>query len=261
MARTISRSQQGRRRGPRRSRRNRRRELAERALAVALGCLLLLGVVAWLIWQALLWLQRHPLAGTALWVSALVLGLLAACGVFYWSFRLPPPGLRWRHARRADLARYYDQRGTLQELQRMDPLAFERYVGQLFEFEGYRVEYTPRSGDGGVDLLLHRRRGGWRSRTGGTALAQCKRYGAGHSVGAPELQQFSGAMRRALAYEGYFITTSFFTPAAQEWARQEGIHLIDGLALLHWQRRLERRARLGLRSPDGCAAFDLPDRS
>ncbi len=220
------------------------------ALAVMALALLLALLLTWLIWRGLLWLQSHPLAGTALWASALALGLLVACGLFYWTYCLPPPGLRWHHPRRADLARYYDRRGTLQALQAMDPLAFERYVGQLFEREGYRVEYTPRSGDGGVDLLLRRRKRGWRSRGGEVALAQCKRYAANHPVGSPELQQFSGALRRALAYEGYVVTTGFFTPAAQEWARQEGIHLIDGLALLQWQCRLERRAWLRLRAFD-----------
>jgi hypothetical protein len=218
--------------------------------------LLALSLLVWLIWQVLLWFQRHPLVVTALWISALVLLALAVCGFCYWTLRLPPPGLRWRHTRRADLARYYDQRGTLQDLQTLDPLAFERHIGQLFALEGYHVVYTPRTGDGGVDLLL--RRPGRKRRAPHThvALVQCKRYASAHSVGSPELQQFSGALRRALAHEGYFVTTGFFTPAAQHWARSEGIHLIDGLALLQWQTRLERRARLGLISPAGSAAPD-----
>src|ERR1051326_5026347 len=125
---------------------------------VALGILVAsaLALLVWLIWQVLSWFQQHPLALTAFWVSALVLGVLAVCGFLYWTFCLPPPGLPWRHPRRADLARYYDQRGTLQNLQEMDPLAFERFVAQLFELEGYHVTSTPRSGDGGVDLLLRR---------------------------------------------------------------------------------------------------------
>ncbi len=219
--------------------------------------LVTLGLLAWLLWSILLWFQHHPLVVTAFWVSALALGALTVGGFWYWTLRLPPPGLRWQHPRRADLARYYDQRGILQDLQALDPLAFERYVGQLFALEGYEVEYTPPSGDGGVDLLL--RRAG-RSRSldrKQVALVQCKRYTSAHSVGSPELRQFSGALRRALAYEGYFVTTSFFTPAAQDWARSEGIHLIDGLALLQWRTRLERRARLGLISPGGRAALSF----
>jgi len=245
-----------RRHRPRRT--NRREQVAKRAVVIVSLVLLALGLLAWLIWQALLWFQHHPLAVTALWVSALALGLLAVGGFLYWTLRRPPPGMRSRHPQRAELARYYDQRGALQELQEMDPVEFERYVGSLFELEGYHVESTPRSGDGGVDLILRRPGRGRRGSAGELALAQCKRYGASHSVGSPELQQFSGAMRRAFAYEGYFVTTSFFTPAAQEWAQKEGIHLIDGLALLQWRTRLERRARLGLISPDMSAALDLP---
>ncbi len=232
--------------------------MQQRALALGALVVLALGLLAWLIWQGLLWLQRHPPAVTVLWVSALALVLLAVCGFLYWTLRKPPPGLRGRHPRRADLARYYDQRGALQDLRAMDPAAFESYVGRLFELEGYCVEYTPRSGDGGVDLFLRRPGPGRRARGSGLALVQCKRYAAAHSVGSPELQQFSGALRRALAHEGYFVTTGFFTPAAQGWAQQEGIHLIDGLALLQWRTRLERRARLGLILSDSCAALGLP---
>jgi hypothetical protein len=258
MARTMrSPFHQGQRRPRHRGRARRQDQMRQRVLVLGALALLALGLLTWLIWQLLLWFQRHPLAVTAFWVSALALGLLAVAGFFSWTFRLPPPGLRWRHPGRADLARYYDQRGTLQHLQAMDPLAFEQYVGHLFELEGYRVEYTPQSGDGGVDLLL-RRPGRGRRKHGGLALVQCKRYASSHSVGSPELQQFSGALRRAFAYEGYVVTTGFFTPAAQEWARNEGIHLIDGLALLQWQTRLERRARLGLISPERCAALVAP---
>lgn len=248
-------------RNPRQRRRQkqarRQDQMRQRILTIGALILLALLLVAWLIWQALLWLQSHPSAITALWASVLAVGTLAVGGFFYWTVHLPPPGLRWRHPRRADLARYYDQRGTLQGLQAMDPTAFERYIGRLFELEGYHVDYTPRSSDGGVDLRLHRSGRGRRAPGEGLALVQCKRYAASHSVGSPELQHFSGALRRAFAYEGYFVTTSFFTPAAQEWAQNEGIHLIDGLALLHWQTRLERRARLGLISPSAHAALCL----
>jgi hypothetical protein len=242
---SISPSSPSRRR-PHRGRVDPRQQWAQRALALLLAGLVVLGLLTWAMWEVLRWLQRHPTAATALWVSALVLGLLVAGAVLYWMFHLPPPGLRWRHPRRADLARYYDQRGALRELQEMDPLDFERYVGRLFELEGYQVEYTARTGDEGVDLRLRRTGRGWRRRSSELALVQCKRYAPEHSVGSPELQRFSGALRHELAYEGYVVTTSFFTPSAQEWARREGIHLVDGLALLHWRSRLLRRARLGV---------------
>jgi hypothetical protein len=245
MSRATSRASQHRRRhGTHRTPRSRLHLLAQKALAVLALIVLLLALLAWAVWRVLLWFEGHPQAGTALWISALALGLLAAAGLFYWTYRLPPPGLRGRHARRADLARYYDQRGTLHDLQTMDPLAFERCVGQLFEREGYRVQYTERTGDGGVDIILRRPGRGWSRREGDLALVQCKRYASQHTVGSPELQQFSGALRHHFAHEGYFVTTSFFTPAAKAWAEQEGIHLIDGLDLLRWRTHLARRERV-----------------
>jgi len=225
----------------RRSPRRQLHRLTEKVLAVLALVALSFGLLAWVIWRTLLWFAGHPQAATALWICALALGLMAAVGVFYWTFRLPPPGLRGRHPHRQALARYYDQRGALDDLRTMDPMAFERYVGRLFELEGYRVQYTPRSGDDGVDILLRRERRGWHGRDDNLALAQCKRYGAGHSVGSPELQQFSGALCHHLAHEGYVVTTSFFTPAAKAWAEQEGIHLIDGLDLLRWNNQVARR--------------------
>lgn len=36
---------------------------------------------------------------------------------------------------------------------KMTPLEFEKYIGQLFEKKGYQIDYTPQSGDYGVDIF------------------------------------------------------------------------------------------------------------
>jgi restriction system protein len=129
----------------------------------------------------------------------------------------------------------------------MDPVEFERYIGRLFALEGYIPEWTARTGDEGVDIRLYpKNRLGTRSRGNPIALVQCKRYADGHTVGSPELQQFSGALRHELAHQGYFVTTSTFTPAARKWAQDEGILLLDGLDLLKWREHLLRRERMRL---------------
>ena len=223
------------------------RRLLRVALAVTIAVLLAFGLLAWVIWKALLWFQGHPLAETALWAAAVLLLLLVAGGIFYRTFHAPFPGLRGRQPHRAALARYYDQRGTLRDLQTMDPLAFERYIGHLFALEGYIPEWTARTGDEGVDIRLYpKSRLGTRSRGSPVALVQCKRYADGHAVGSPEVQRFSGALRHEFAHRGYFVTTSAFTPAARKWAEGEGILLLDGLDLLKWRDHLLRRERLRL---------------
>jgi hypothetical protein len=221
--------------------------ILEMALTVTAGVLLALGLLAWVVWKALLWLQHHPLAATALWVAGGLLLLLGAGALLYRTFRAPFPGLRGRQPNRAVLARYYDQRGTLRDLQTMDPVAFEHYIGYLFALEGYIPEYTARTGDEGIDIRLYpKNRLGVHSHGSPVALVQCKRYADGHAVGSPELQQFSGALRHELAHQGYFVTTSAFTPAARKWAEEEGIQLLDGLDLLKWRSHLLRRERLRL---------------
>ena len=217
------------------------------ALTVTAGVLFALGLLAWVVWKALLWLQLHPLAETALWVAGVLLLLLLAGALLYWTFRAPFPRLRGRQPNRAALARYYDQRGTLRDLQTMDPVEFEHYIGHLFALEGYIPDYTARTGDEGVDIRLYpKNRLGTRPRGSPVALVQCKRYADGHAVGSPEVQQFSGALRHEFAHQGYFVTTSAFTPAARKWAEEEGILLLDGLDLLKWRDHLLRRERIRL---------------
>ncbi len=243
MARRTSRRGQRARRTPR----SRPDRMVQMALTAAAGVLFALGLLAWLVWKALLWLRLHPLAETALWATAALLLLLVAGGILYRTLRMPFPGLRGRQLNRAALARYYDQRETLRDLQTMDPVEFERYVGSLFALEGFIPEFTARTGDEGVDIRLYpKNRLGTRSRGDPIALVQCKRYADGHSVGSPEVQQFSGALRHELAHQGYFVTTGAFTPAARKWAEEEGIQLLDGLDLLKWRSHLLRRERLRL---------------
>ena len=237
------------RRGQRahRASRSRSDRMLKMALTVTAGVLFALGLLVWMVWKALLWLQLHPLAETALWVTAVLVFLLVAGAVFYRMFCIPFPELRGRRSNRAALARYYDQRGTLHDLQIMDPVEFERYIGRLFALEGYIPEWTARTGDEGVDIRLYpKNRLGICSRGNPIALVQCKRYADGHAVGSPELQQFSGALRHELAHRGYFVTTSAFTPAARKWAEDEGILLLDGLDLLKWREHLLHRERIRL---------------
>ncbi|HEU5198968.1 MAG TPA: restriction endonuclease [Ktedonobacterales bacterium] len=247
----------------RRTPRSRSDWMFQMVLAVAAGVLFAFGLLAWVIWKALLWLQLHSFAVTALWGAAVLCLLLVAGGLLYRMLHAPFPGLRARQPNRAALARYYDQRGTLRDLQTMDPLAFERYIGRLFALEGYSPEYTARTGDEGVDIRLYPKNHlGLRSQREPVALVQCKRYADGHAVGSPEVQQFSGALRHEFAHRGYFVTTSAFTPAARKWAEEEGILLLDGLDLLKWRSHLLRRERLRLlfflfrARRDPLAAFD-----
>ena len=213
------------RRSPRATFRARRRSPRPETLQLLLIGLLVLSGLLWWKWPVIQPILADFLP-TALSVLILLGVLLLLGGALALLAR------HWQRQRKQQaLRQLYAQRQTLRSLQALDPLAFERFVGALFEQEGYRVAFTARSGDEGVDL--------WLTRPGGQRLpVQCKRYADEYRIGSPVLQTFSGAMRKALAFEGYFVTTSTFTPAASTWAASEGIHLVDGPALLAWQQRL-----------------------
>jgi hypothetical protein len=229
---------------PRRISRRRRVQTRRRDMVWAGGllllCLLPLGWLTLRLWPAhAAWLPYAN--GWFVGAGVFLLVLLLAGGTLYW----------FVGRRRNRLVRFYSRQQSLRTLQSLDPLAFEQHIARLFELEGYQVTLTPYTGDEGIDLWLspparlgiRRRlaqRGVWRALVGGTAQripVQCKRY-TDRPVGSPELQAFSGAMRQALAEEGYFVTTSRFTPAAQRWAQREGIYLIDGAALIRWQQHV-----------------------
>jgi restriction system protein len=59
---------------------------------------------------------------------------------------------------------------------------------------------------------------------------QAKRWQ--NSVGGPDVQAFYGALAQRRANKGVFITTSWFTPAALQFAQQvEHVVLVDGARL------------------------------
>ena len=121
-------------------------------------------------------------------------------------------------------AQYFERIERLNQMKQLDPIAFERFVGSLFERMAYQVETTATTGDEGIDLIL---------RKGATlAIVQCKRYEG--SVGQPVVRDLYGVMVHNQAEEAYLVTTGTITLPAQEWARGKPIHLVDGNILVKW---------------------------
>jgi len=109
------------------------------------------------------------------------------------------------------------------------PAFFERLVVELLLVIGYGGSRRDagrtlgRSGDGGVDGVIHEDRLGLE-----TIYVQAKRWEA--TVGRPEIQKFAGALQGQRARKGIFITTSDYTPDARAFVRniETRIVLIDG---------------------------------
>lgn len=115
----------------------------------------------------------------------------------------------------------------IEEIMDHDPAFFERLVVRLLLKMGYsrtnEGRVTALSGDGGIDGVISE------DRLGVSRLyLQAKRWEPSQSVGRPEIQKFSGALRDVGGTKGLFITTARFTKEAQESARRQNIVLVDG---------------------------------
>jgi hypothetical protein len=125
-------------------------------------------------------------------------------------------------------ARFRRQRIELTtDLRLLSARDFEQIVGEMFRHEGWDVSETGRHGepDRGVDLRI--------SRGSEVRLVQCKRW-TSRSVGVEEVRQLGGTLLAdgLVGSAGVLVTTSEFTSAAAELARQLKLELIDGQALV-----------------------------
>ena len=118
---------------------------------------------------------------------------------------------------------------VLSSVKESSPLFFERLVVDLLVNMGYggsrqdAGKALGKSGDGGIDGIIDEDRLGL-----DVIYIQAKRWEG--SVGRPEIQKFAGTLQGQRARKGVFITTSFFTKEAIEYASliESKIILIDG---------------------------------
>lgn len=103
---------------------------------------------------------------------------------------------------------------------------FEKYVAELFRFQGYRVQMTPRSGDYGVDLVA--------SKDGVKTAVQIKRYNKKLDQ-KPIREAVTGmAVRQYGCTKAMVVTNSTFTKAAMFLAAESGCELVDRERLGEW---------------------------
>jgi restriction system protein len=137
----------------------------------------------------------------------------------------------------------------LDRVQKATPAFFERLIVDLLLAMGYggTSEEAGRalgqSGDDGVDGVIDQDPLGVDQ-----IYVQAKRYSEGNNIGAGAMRDFFGALSLKKAQKGIFVTTSAFSPAAVQTARDLGsrIVLIDGLQLT----KLMIRYNVGCRDED-----------
>lgn len=143
----------------------------------------------------------------------------------------------------------------LAKLRKTDPYQFEHMMVRLLSNMGYKGTdgqslVTQKSNDGGIDGIINEDPLGLQ-----TIYVQVKRYAEDNVVGSPEIDGFSGALRRKRADRGVFITTSSFTSGAKEAAKQLNIALVDGDMLTN----LMIQYKVGIQVKDTYELYDIDD--
>ncbi|MFC7655451.1 restriction endonuclease [Pseudonocardia benzenivorans] len=115
---------------------------------------------------------------------------------------------------------------SLGELLALTPTEFEHATGAILSRSGFRLTRVGGPGDLGADLRGY-------DPHGRTVIVQCKRYAPGRKVSSRDLQSFLGVLvRHHQAQCGVYVTTADYTKNARDLARQHGIWLLDGNALV-----------------------------
>ena len=101
---------------------------------------------------------------------------------------------------------------------------FEREVLSVIEGMGFAAELTTRTADGGIDIVARSEQPLFK----GKYIIQCKKWTK--PVGEPVIRDLFGVMTAERANKGILITTSRFTAAAIEFAKDKPLELIAGEA-------------------------------
>lgn len=95
-------------------------------------------------------------------------------------------------------------------VKKMDGITFEKFIALMFTLRGYKVEFTPRTGDQGVDLIA--------ARNEERIAIQCKRWK--NSIGPEAVQQIFAGKSLYKCTKGILITTAFLSPQAERMAKE-----------------------------------------
>ena len=120
---------------------------------------------------------------------------------------------------------------------RISPRDFEELVAEVFSQQGYNVEITPATRDGGCDIVATRDINGIPY----MILIECKKYSVSHKVDVQLVRSLLGVQSDRKANKAILVTTSLFTRDARRFAeRQEHlISLVDVNDLLNMMRNIE----------------------
>jgi restriction system protein len=109
--------------------------------------------------------------------------------------------------------RHYIERAQIEDVDEMTGWEFERWLGNLFEQLGFKVEQTPYRGDFGADFILT-----WNQTR---IAAQAKR--ASRPVGVRAVQEVVAAKSFYRCQRAMVVTNNYFTEQAMLLGRANGV--------------------------------------
>lgn len=115
---------------------------------------------------------------------------------------------------------------------KLPPRKFEEIVAELLIKQGYDIELTPVSSDGGFDIYAARKENLGRF----LYLVECKRYTPPNKVGVAIVRSLHGVVQARRATAGVIVNTSFFTSGAEAFTNKikYQMQLHDYFALQKW---------------------------
>lgn len=142
---------------------------------------------------------------TNVWQGALVGAFIALAVVIAVSFMLAQK--RAERLKRAGIA----------DIDKMEGVQFENYLGYLFRAQGYKVAVTKAAGDFGADLIIEK--------DGKRIVVQAKRYSK--NVGIKAVQEAQASIAHYGAVQAWVVSNSDYTQAAYELAKSNRVRLIN----------------------------------
>lgn len=109
-----------------------------------------------------------------------------------------------------------------EEVYNLTSREFEELVAEVFKQQGYFVEVTQATRDGGCDIIATRNINGLPF----MVLIECKRYGKKNHVGVQLVRSLLGVQSDRKANKAVLVTSSSFTKDAREFAERQQ-HLIS----------------------------------
>lgn len=133
-----------------------------------------------------------------------------------------------------DTQALHGKRWSLDVFAHIDAQRFAAVCETWFSWAGFDTRHESHRTQEGVDIWLHAPR-----LPGPVAIVRCK-HAPDKPVGLQELREFQGVVSTCKDAHGTFTTTSTYTPEALQFAKDNGIEVVDGRALL---RRILTRTR------------------